>query len=85
MNFLPLSAKFLNASKLALAGDNSTTSPILATFLDISTASSKSLQWHIFTFFPFNAFTVAASIFSDVGPVNINVPTFLAIVSPTSL
>ena len=30
-------------------------------------------------------YSVAFSIFSDVGPVNINVPTFCAIFSPISL
>ena len=41
LNFSPLSAKFLNKSKLALAGENKTTWPGLANLLAISTVSFK--------------------------------------------
>lgn len=41
LNLLPRSAKFLKASKLALAGESKTTSPTFAFFLAKVMASSK--------------------------------------------
>ena len=41
LNLFPLSAKFLNISKLALAGENNTTSPFLEYFLAKFTVSAK--------------------------------------------
>ena len=85
LNLFPLSSKFLKASKLALAGESNTISPFLAFLFASFTASSKFSTKHISTLSPLTAFLVASSILVAVGPVNINVLTFFAIASPTSL
>ena len=50
LNFCPLSAKFLNISKEAEAGENNTTSPTLATSLAFATTSSKVFKMYISIF-----------------------------------
>ena len=79
LNLFPLSAKFLNASKLALAGESNTISPSFAFLFANFTDSSKLSVKHISIFSPFSAFLVASSILVAVGPVNINVFTLFAI------
>ncbi len=51
LKILPLSAKFLNMSNAALAGDKSTISPGIACFLASLTLSSKLLHLIIFKVF----------------------------------
>lgn len=48
LNLFPLSSKFLNKSKLALAGENNTTCPLLETLFATATVSAKLSQGYIF-------------------------------------
>ena len=81
LNLFPLSSKFLNMSKLALAGENSTTSPFLLTSFAFCIASSNVVTLHIGNsfFVNFNSYVTALYILFAVWPNNINAPTFSTI------
>ena len=78
LNLLPLSSKFLNKSKLALAGENNTICPGFATFFATNTVFLNSSHIYIFMSFPcFSASSFTASnIFGAVSPINIKLSTF---------
>ena len=78
LNLFPLSSKFLNISKLALAGENNTISPFFASFFAATTASSNVWTFIIFKLLSglnCNSSVTAWYILSAVWPSNISVFT----------